>query len=151
MKINNLKIGTRLYVTVLSVAAIFLAVMLSVFINFSRADDANNLNIHTYQVTSELDAVLASLINIETGERGFALTGNDASLEPYNAGLKEFERRVGIVKKLTSDNPAQQLRLQKLVELEQGWVVNALEPTIALRRKVNKNEAQIENVIAIEQ
>jgi methyl-accepting chemotaxis protein len=151
MKINNLKIRTRLYVTVLAVVVIFLAVVLSVFINFSRSQAANNLNIHTYQVSEELDEMLLSLTNIETGERGFALTGNEASLEPYHAGLKDFDRHAAFAKELTSDNQTQQLRLDKMMQLKQQWVSGALEPTIALRRKVSLNQEQIENVIAIEQ
>jgi len=50
--------------------------------NFSRLVEANNWNIHTYEVMVEVKEILENLINVETGERGFALTGKDASLEP---------------------------------------------------------------------
>ena len=50
--------------------------------NFFRLVQANNWNIHTYEVMVEVKDILENLINVETGERGFALTGKDASLEP---------------------------------------------------------------------
>ncbi|MGE5185015.1 MAG: CHASE3 domain-containing protein, partial [Acidobacteriota bacterium] len=41
---------------------------------------------HTHEITEGLDAVLEDMIDVETGARGFALTGRDEFLEPYTTG-----------------------------------------------------------------
>ena len=97
-------------VTLLSVA----------YMNFSSLSKANGWNVHTYEVLHETQEVLASLINMETGARGFGLTGNDASLEPYQAGLAAFQSHVAKTRELTADNSAQQARLKTLEEHEQN-------------------------------
>jgi CHASE3 domain sensor protein len=38
---------------------------------------------HTYNVTATLELTLRNLDDVETGARGFALTGQDRLLEPY--------------------------------------------------------------------
>ena len=79
MALSNLKIGTRLYLAFGAVIALLAILVASAQANFSRLGEANRLNIHTYQVMGEANALLESLINIETGERGFALR-RDAGL-----------------------------------------------------------------------
>jgi len=69
---------------------------------------------HTHQVRRELAALLADLINAETGERGYIITGDDTYLEPYNAGRTAVRATRERLVKLTSDNPEQQRRLQSL-------------------------------------
>jgi signal transduction histidine kinase/CHASE3 domain sensor protein len=41
---------------------------------------------HAHNVSAALELTLRHLVDVETGARGFALTGHDPFLEPYNAG-----------------------------------------------------------------
>ncbi len=134
MNVTNLKVGTRLYGSFGIVIALIAAMLLVSQTNFSRMSGANKMNVHTYQVLGEIDGLLTALVNIETGERGFALTGKDASLEPLNAGKDEFRKHLDSAKSLTSDNPAQQRRLDQLAELQRQWLDTAITPVIDLRR-----------------
>ena len=43
---------------------------------------------HTYEVIGRLDALLAELIDVETGARGYALSGEERFLEPYQRGSR---------------------------------------------------------------
>jgi len=149
MRLSDLKIGTRLYIGFGAVVAILTLLVSISYTNFSRLHEASGWNIHTYQVLGEVDAALMSLVNIETGARGFALTGKDASLEPYNGGKDDFRKHVEEAKKLTSDNPRQQERLQRLADEEQKWIDTAVEPTIKLRRA--GGDADMAAVVAAEQ
>ena len=134
MNLTHMKVGTRLYAS-FGIVIILLAAMLLVSQNnFSHMSSANKMNVHTYQVLSEVDGLLTSLVNIETGERGFALTGKDASLEPLIAGKEQFRKHLDAAKSLTSDNPAQQRRLDQLAEHQQQWLERAITPVIELRR-----------------
>jgi methyl-accepting chemotaxis protein len=72
---------------------------------------------HTYQVLSSLEAVNASMLDAETGDRGFLLTGEDSYLEPYRSGLTRIEQQQRELRALTIDNPPQQARLEHVAGL----------------------------------
>ena len=149
MNLNNFKVGTRLYGGFGIVIAMLAAMLLISQSNFSQMHDANRMNVHTYQVLMEVDNMLTSLVNIETGERGFALTGKEASLEPLIAGKEAFRKHFDNAKSLTSDNPVQQRRLDRLADLEQQWLETGITPVIALRR--NANADKMAPVVEVEQ
>jgi len=149
MRLSDLKIGTRLYIGFGAVVAILVLLVTTSYMNFSRLHAASDWNIHTYEVLGEVDAAMMSLVNMETGARGFALTGKDASLEPYHTGKDDFRKHVEEARKLTSDNPRQQERLQRLADEEQKWIDSAVEPTIKLRRA--GGDADMAAVVAAEQ
>ena len=50
---------------------------------------------HTNDVKAQLQALLASLIDAETGERGYIITGNDSYLEPYTRGVAATATEIG--------------------------------------------------------
>ena len=150
MALSNLKIGTRLYLAFGAVVALLAILVASAQANFSRLSEANGLNIHTYEVMGEANALLESLINIETGERGFALTGKDSSLEPLASGQRGFAEHLQKIRALTADNPAQLERLKALEGAQQQWLATAINPVIALRRAAAV-DGSLDAVVAAEQ
>jgi signal transduction histidine kinase/DNA-binding response OmpR family regulator/CHASE3 domain sensor protein len=87
------------------------------FISIQNLLESSNQVNHTNSVIIELNLVNAALIDAETGQRGYLLTGEDEFLQPYQdsrtRALEHFDR----VKTLTSDNADQQRSLQQLAEL----------------------------------
>lgn len=74
---------------------------------------------HTYEVRHQIQQVLDDILNAETGQRGFVITGKDEFLLPYTNALGELDRDVSQLRRLTSDNADQQHRLDELkAELE---------------------------------
>jgi len=149
MRLSDLNISTRLYIGFGAVIALLVLLVSLSASNFARLGSANDMNLHTYEVLGEVDAALMSLVDVETGERGFALTGKEASLEPYNSGKQAFRTHVEQVLKLTADNPHQQERVQRLVDEQQKWMDTAIDPTIKLRRQ--SADAEMAAVVAEEQ
>jgi len=88
---------------------------------------------HTYQVLGELDALLAALVDCETGQRGYLLTGQEDYLEPYRKGLASVDQALAHSTSLTADNPRQQARLKVLTPLI-GTKLDELKDTIAIRK-----------------
>jgi CHASE3 domain sensor protein len=43
----------------------------------------------TYQTLQTLESILARIIDVETGERGFLISGADHYLEPYRGGARQ--------------------------------------------------------------
>ncbi|MGY3264732.1 CHASE3 domain-containing protein [Lysobacter sp. HA35] len=58
--------------------------------------------------------LLASLVDVETGQRGFSLTGDPSFLEPLNTGLQRQAALVDDLAKQTSSMPAVGARVQRL-------------------------------------
>ena len=87
---------------------------------------------HTHLVLEKLDAVLANLLNAETGQRGFLLTGGVSYLEPHNDPLEHVHQNVKELRNLTADNPAQQYSLD-LGEPLIATRLAELQPRVGIR------------------
>jgi two-component system, NarL family, sensor histidine kinase EvgS len=101
--------------------------------NTDRFAEASEWRKHTYEVLRNLDQTVARLVDAETGQRGYLLTGEDAYLEPYRAAIKNIDHAIGDLKSLTSDNPNQQKRVQVLEPLVETKLAE-LQRTIDLRK-----------------
>ncbi|QWV93145.1 CHASE3 domain-containing protein [Geomonas oryzisoli] len=144
---RDLKIGKKLYSVFAVIIVLVTALVAVAYINLSSLSAANRMNVHTYQVTGEVGNILAALVNIETGERGFALTGEDRFLEPLNTGKADFTKAWEEAKRLTSDNPKQQERLNKLLQSKEDWLKVDVDPLIAQRRQASGSAAAMEGVV----
>lgn len=107
-------------------------------INYSKLSlirQSNRWTVHTYQVLEELQTIMASMVDQETGLRGF-LVANDAKfLEPYRNGQVTFQQALAAVKTLTSDNPAQQNRLVNIQRFASVWLQDVANVEISLMSK----------------
>ncbi len=100
----------------------------------ARFAEATAWQKHTYEVLRTLDETVARLVDAETGQRGYLLTGDEAYLAPYFAAIKNLDQVISHLKDLTSDNPSQQQRIQNLEPLIDNKLAE-LQRTIDLRRK----------------
>jgi methyl-accepting chemotaxis protein len=88
---------------------------------------------HTYEVLINLDRVLSALMDAETGQRGFVITGAEQYLEPYRRGKADVRKALERVRELTADNPVQRKHIANLDPLAMTKL-SELEETIDLRR-----------------
>lgn len=146
---KNLKIGLRLSMSFSIVVLVLIGVIAMAYANLERYASAAGMNTHTYKVLEQTQDILESLINIETGQRGYLVAGKDEFLEPLNNGKKTFEKAFNEAKSLTSDNPAQQQRLGKLKDAYDTWMKDAVESSIAVRRKLGTDLQHYDDVIAV--
>ncbi len=77
----------------------------------------NRAVVHSDMVIGELEQLLSSVRDAETGQRGFVLTGQPEYLEPYNGASDRIDRALKEARQLTADNPAHQHRLDKIEPL----------------------------------
>src|SRR5919204_5126575 len=95
---------------------------------------------HTQEVLDLTDDVLRTLVDAETGQRGFLITGKENFLEPYHQALARLDQQVRTLKDKTQDNPRQQARVEELEKLTAERLA-LLKQGIGLRRK-SAEEAQ---------
>ncbi|UYK82999.1 methyl-accepting chemotaxis protein [Xanthomonas sacchari] len=114
MTLKNLSLSARL---ALSFAIIVLITVIIGSISLSSLSSLNNaadMNDHTYKVMGTGDMMEIDALNVETGARGYLLSGNKDHLQPFTNGLAAFDKNYAEAKRLTADNPRQQARLEKL-------------------------------------
>jgi PAS domain S-box-containing protein len=128
------KMGNRLVLAGFAIAtAILVFVGWQSYRNTERFTEASEWRKHTYEVLRNLDKTVAGLVDAETGQRGYLLTGDEAYLEPYRAAIKYIDHTIGDLKNLTSDNPNQQNHVQILEPLVEKKLAE-LQRTINLRK-----------------
>ena len=96
---------------------------------------------HTAEVISALDDMLIAVLDAETGERGYIITGHDAYLAPYKDAATRVNGAIADFRRLTADNPAQQQRLDAFEPLVTVFMA-ALKKNIDLRRSGGFNAAK---------
>jgi methyl-accepting chemotaxis protein len=74
---------------------------------------------HTHDVRRLLAQLKIVVVDAETAERGFVITGQEEFLEPYRQAVTAATKVHGDVSNLTADNPVQHGRLVKFGELLQ--------------------------------
>jgi signal transduction histidine kinase len=94
------------------------------------ADDVK----HTNVVQLRLQELLATLNDLEVGQREFVLTGSDDYLKPYYDKKKSIANQIGTLETLTSDNERQRRSIASLKDLV-PQKFDEMEKTIELRRR----------------
>jgi CHASE3 domain sensor protein len=89
---------------------------------------------HTYQVQQKIEATLAELTEVETGQRGYLLMGEEDYLKIYNNNASLIDKQIRELEILTVDNPRQQQRINTLKPLAVRRLA-ALSQVIELRKK----------------
>jgi C4-dicarboxylate-specific signal transduction histidine kinase len=116
-------------------AAVVAVIAVSSAIVYSRLhviEWANEWRVHTTDVLETLHAANEAMLDQEAGVRGYFITGQERFLQRYHDGRDSFTAAIGKAKDLTSDNPAQQIRLDELNELATKWRAEVAERVIAL-------------------
>ncbi len=74
MFLKKLKISQKMFLGFGIITLLMLMVISNTHISFSKQSKAVDFNILTYRTILESDAILTSLLNIETGVRGYVIT-----------------------------------------------------------------------------
>src|SRR5580658_6238932 len=96
----------------------------------------------TRQVVDGTTALLSSLKDAETGQRGFLLTGDDRYLEPYRQALRDASPALDTLTRIeaTRSGPDEAQRVKRLRPLVQDKL-DELKQTIELRRSQGPDAA----------
>jgi len=113
---------------VFAIATLLLAVIVFfAFRSLNSLGETLTWEKHTFQVLTQLDETLNSVVDAEIGANGFIITTDETVLEPYNQAQQKIDDNLAKLQNLTLDNPAQKERLAKLKTLtdERLGVLNA--------------------------
>jgi len=89
--------------------------------------------VHSREVRGSLQRILSLIEELETGQRGYIITGETSFLEPYVKATAKIEDRLRHIKTLVSDEPQLQTHIDLLIGLVKSRIAFA-EESIELRR-----------------
>jgi signal transduction histidine kinase/CheY-like chemotaxis protein len=115
---------------------IFLLVLISTSITYFSSEESirNSAWIsHTHKVQAWISHALSDMQDLETGQRGYLITGDEAYLAPFQSGLLNIDKSLSTLAQLTSDNDVQQRQIKRLQALKDIKIAE-LNTTISLRR-----------------
>ncbi|MDO9254863.1 MAG: PAS domain S-box protein [Bacteroidales bacterium] len=117
-------------------AIILVSVVVSFYYNTKKVKLNSDLVVHTQEAIRKSNVVLLDILNIETGLRGYLLSGNKEFLQPYNEASKVINANVDELIKFIFDNPNQRPRVYSLRV--------AIAERIVLTKKTIDRQAQNE-------
>ncbi|HTN75785.1 MAG TPA: CHASE3 domain-containing protein [Pirellulaceae bacterium] len=104
------------------------------YLNLRRLNHNERLVQHSNEVLLALQSLQATLVDAETGQRGYLITGQPAYLKPYDVAVAMVDSELQNVQLLTADNPSQQAHLEQL-EVQVAQRLERFRTSIAVRTK----------------
>ena len=111
------------------------------YVSVQKASDNAAWVSHTHEVKTWISRSLSDMQDLETGQRGYLITGDESYLEPYYSGLNNIESTLHTLTRLTRDNSLQQEYISQLTGLKDSKT-EELAQTIKLRRTLGFEAAK---------
>lgn len=102
--------------------------------SFLRNQDSGKSINHTQEVIRTLEKTLALTVDVETSQRGFAITGNESLLDPMNSSMKHISVYLDSLQWLTANDPQQSKRVEELRKMILRKIEYSIQ-TVELRKR----------------
>ncbi|HKW10295.1 MAG TPA: CHASE3 domain-containing protein, partial [Gemmatimonadaceae bacterium] len=96
---------------------------------------------HTNMVMRRLDGFLTGMVDAETGQRGYLITGDSAYLAPYHNGRVEADSHLLALRGLMASTDSQQVDRVDSLQLLAHTKLREMEQTIVLRTRSESEAA----------
>ncbi|MBU2552509.1 MAG: response regulator [Proteobacteria bacterium] len=131
-----MKLRTQLFSGYIVVFVIMVLLAGMVFWSTSTILESQDQVERTYEVITKARLIQKLVVDMETGKRGFLLTGKDKFLEPYEQGKADYDMTMGELRDLLANAPEQLARLQAVGRSLERWQRESAAPEIQARRDV---------------
>ena len=139
--LRDLSIKKKLTLGFGTIIAMMLLLLTVAYSNFSKLSAAIDWDKHTQEVLLEISSIENSLLQIQSSDRGFALSGDDSIAAPIAGNEADARQHLAQALALTRDNAAQQQRFNELAPLLAQWFRDVVHPVVEARRAMNKSAA----------
>lgn len=120
------------YSVILVMLGLFLVIVSSRITDLEQ--ETVYLSDHDIEVHELTYRIEKNVLDMETGQRGFALTGNSGYLEPFNSGLSQWTVNYSRLKALITDNPSQIENLENIKRDIEKWIQEAGQYVVHLKQ-----------------
>ncbi|MBO6827274.1 MAG: CHASE3 domain-containing protein, partial [Sneathiella sp.] len=90
----------------------------------------------SYNIIESAMSIQSAAVDMETGMRGYLLSGQESFLEPYNKGKAAFADAVTLLEQQIAEDAEQVGRLNAAAETIASWQKEVVEGAIDLRRSI---------------
>jgi len=125
---------SRIFGTLLVGLVITVGALLVVRSTIQRTNDTSRQVVHTQEVLTALEQVLASAVSAEGGVERYFRAGDVRDADSWNGAQQIVARDLDRLATLTADNPIQQRRIAALRQ-EVSTAIAALNASVAARRE----------------
>jgi len=96
---------------------------------------------HTHEVMETAQGLFASLLDAETGQRGYLLTGREDYLQPWTRATRDIPGQLTRLRRLIADNPEQ---IDRVGQLQQATTLRLeiLKETVEAMRRGDSEAAR---------
>ncbi|MBY0145204.1 CHASE3 domain-containing protein [Neobacillus niacini] len=123
---------------------ILICLVLSLLIVMNRMSamqqEVDFVSQHDIEVHNLANQIQKNVLDMETGMRGYVISGNEEYLEPYNTASRNWLDNFNKLHSLLASNGAQQRNLEEIKPLIQNWVTNSAE-NVVNQKKINNQAA----------
>ncbi len=140
--LNDVRIVTKLSTAFGTLAAVTIGISAIGYTHLASIQHVNYQTEHSYKVISALDGLARSMVNQETGLRGYLISGDPKFLDPFRSGQTAYKIALEAAKTLTADNGAQQGRLEAVNHSAETWSKEIAAKAIALVAEGNLDQAR---------
>ena len=120
--------------------AILVAMVVNVYHDIGRLNEATGRIAHAHDVLTELDRLLAAVTDAETGIRGYVLTGDEHHLASYHVATTSLDERLRRLGESVATNPTQRELLELLASRVRD-TLDVLRETIDSRARLGADGA----------
>ena len=89
----------------------------------SMQTDRNYIIEHDFAVHSEINSIEKYVMDMESGQRGYLITGDSTYLEPYHNGEANWRQSYMRLSQLTRENAVQEQSLQTIKKSIERWIM----------------------------
>lgn len=113
---------------------IMTSVSVAAYISIQKQINSKEWVTHTYEVIASANHLAKSMIDMETGQRGYLITGKENFLEPFDSARATWDDEITRLQHLVRDNPPQVRIIADVHDLQKEWLEKAARPAISERR-----------------
>lgn len=144
--LDNVSIRNKILLGFSTPILLILLVTSSNYTSTKTLIDSNKRVDHSYKVIANARLLERIIVDMESGERGFLITGKDVFLEPFIQAEKHWATSIGDLSTLVADNPKQVAAISEIDRLEKDWRKLAADPEIQQRRKVRPENVSLDYI-----
>ena len=146
---DKLKLGLRSKITVgyiIIIVCLFASVIILNSQIRSLQQERNDLIKYNTEVETLTNNVEKYVMDMQAGQRGFIITGNESYLEPYYKAEEQWQLEFDQLYNLLKDKPNQQEKLAEVKGTIEVWMAEAGERAIVFKR--NNDDESIQQFYA---
>jgi len=111
----------KILIAIGTLVLLFVACSIVTLRSLSRQDVSTHWSQHTYEVRAKIDDVFEHLQSSQVAVRSYLLDPRDGELVNYQKANTDLANDIAELRSLTSDNPVQQIRIDRVASMINQW------------------------------